>query len=141
VRLELDSGDWIDIAERLNYAQAIRINRALGTPEGPGELVAAVVLRWALRDVVGEPIECPPVEAAGIPSWAIDRMPFDVFQQVTVVAADLLSAEPDPKGSAARLRGSKTAAGSRSRKTSPTRTSSSITPDGPGTISDLRRPA
>lgn len=140
-RLELANGDWVDFANRLNYAQSRRILGAKGTPDAAGTLVAALVLDWALRDVDDAPIDLPAVDVDGIPLAALDRVPFDTFQAMGLHASKIPLSEKDPKGTSGPSLGSARGSRSRSIRSLPTRTSSPTIPDGPGTISSERRRA
>lgn len=135
-RLELPNGDWVDFVGRLNYAQARRIHGAKGTADQLGTLIAATVLDWALRDVDDEPIELPNVDVDGIPLDALDRVPFDIIQAMGLAASKVSVTETDPKARSGPSLGSRRASRSRSIRTLPTPTSSPITPDGPGAISN-----
>jgi hypothetical protein len=100
-RFELPNGDWIDLATRLNYAQAKRLNASAGdSAEVGGTMVAVLAVAWALRDVDDQPIEFPGREVDGIPIEPIGRIPWDHFQLIVGEAADVISGEPDPKGTA-----------------------------------------
>lgn len=130
MRYTLPNGDWVDLVERLNYAQARRIAEA--GDERAGALVAAMVTNWAIRDVDGEPIAFPELRDDGIPIESIARMPFDSFQLIGSAAVDLLPGQPDPKGSSGTSPSSAPERPAASRRTSPRPTSSPITRDGAG---------
>jgi hypothetical protein len=132
VRYTLPNGDWVDLVERLNYAQARRINMAGATPDAAGTIVAAMVTNWALRDVDEQPIDFPGAGPEGVPLDALSRIPFDVFQEIGIRAADILPGQPDPKGSAGTSPGSRLAGRPASRSNSRRSTSSPTTPDGHG---------
>ena len=129
-RLTLPNGDWADFDTRLNYAQAMRIRLANGTPQAEGTFIAALVKAWALRDVEDQPIEFPAREADGIPLEALDRVPFDTFQAMTIHAVSEIEGIPDPKGTGGTSSRSQSARPSTSRRTSPRPTSSSTILDG-----------
>jgi hypothetical protein len=129
-RLTLPNGDWADFDERLNYAQARRIREAVDTLDAEGIFVCALVKAWALRDVDDQPIEFPAREANGIPLEALQRVPFDTFQAMTIHAAEQLEGVPDPKGTSGTSTGSAPAKPSASRRTSPRPSSSRTIQDG-----------
>jgi hypothetical protein len=132
VRYTLPNGDWVDLVERLNYAQARRINMAGATPDAAGTIVAAMVTNWALRDVDEQPIDFPGAGPEGVPLDALSRIPFDVFQEIGIKAADLLPGQPDPKGSAGTSPGSRSGGKPTSPSSSRKRTSLQTIQDGPG---------
>ena len=140
-RLVLPNGDWVDFVGRLNYAQGRRILGAKGTPDAAGTLVAAQITAWALRDIDDRPIDLPTVAVDGIPLEALERIPFDVFQRMGAEAAKVIIGEQDPKDTSGPSLGSVRASRRRSTRSSPTPTSLPITPDGPGTISNVLRRA
>lgn len=138
-RLELPNGDWVDFVERLNYAQARRIQEAEPIDKA-GTLVAALITNWALRDVEGNPIEFPGRSDDGIPLESLNRVPFDTFTFMGGHAADILPNVPDPKGTGGTSSVSARARPSASRRTSPTPTSSPTTRDGLGKLSGPPQP-
>lgn len=139
-RLELDNGDWVDFDDRLNYAQAMRIRLALGSPAAEGTFVAALVRQWALRDTDGNAIEFPGRSDDGVVLEALNRLPFDTFQAMAVHAAEKLEGVPDPKGTSGTSTGSAQGSRSASRRSSTTPTSSNGIQAGLGPISDQHLP-
>jgi hypothetical protein len=136
-RFELPNGDWIDLATRLNYAQAKRLNATIGdAAEAGGTMVAVLATAWALRDVDDQPIEFPGREVDGIPIEAIGRIPFDHFQLIVTEVADLLGEEPDPKGTAGTSPGLPSEEAPASLSSLPTPTSSRTIRAGRGRISN-----
>lgn len=135
MRITLANGDWIDLVDRLNYAQARRINSA---EDKGGTLVAAMATAWALRDTEDQPIEFPGRQNDGIPLEGLERIPFDVFTEIVVAAAALLPGNDVPKAGAGTSPGSRRANGSTSPSSWPTSSSSPITPDGATTTSSGR---
>lgn len=139
-RVTLPNGDWVDLADRLSYAQARRIHLSNGTPDMMAVPFAALVTGWALRDVNDQAIEFPAVADDGIPLDALAHIPWDVFQLLAAAAVDILPDQPDPKDTDGPSTGSKPVAPSRSRPSSQMRTSSPIIQDGPGQTFSAPRP-
>lgn len=137
MRLTLANGDWVDLVDRLNYAQARRINSA---EDKGGTLFAAMATAWALRDVDDQPIDFPSRQNDGIPLEALERIPFDVFTEIVVAAAALLPGSDVPKAGAGTSPGSRRANGSTSPSSWPTPTSSPTIPDGAGETSSPPQP-
>ena len=131
-RVTLPNGDWADLTERLNYAQARRLNAARGTPDAAGTVVAALVVNWALRDVDDAPIEFPGADVDGVQLDALDRIPYETFQMIAAEAVDILPSQPDPKDTAGQSLDSQQGSDSVSPPTLPTPISSQTIPAGPG---------
>jgi hypothetical protein len=135
-RVTLPDGDWVDLTTRLNYAQHRRMTTAKANGlDAVTEGVAAMIVGWSLRDVNGQAIPLPPVEARGIPSAALDLIPFESMEAIADRAAELVKAIRDPKDGAGISPGSPPAPSSPSTPSSPTSTSSPIIPAGPGQTS------
>lgn len=97
-RLTLPNGDWVDLVDRMNYAQRRRIMAASGTPDIAGEGVAALIVNWSLRGLDDQPIPFPGADVDGIPSDALYPVPADVFDLIAEKAVSIFNG-PDPKGS------------------------------------------
>jgi len=140
VRVTLANGDWVDLTDRLNYAQARRLNASRGTEDAAGTMVAALVTAWALRDIEDQPIDLPERADDGIPLGALDRVPYDTFITVAAAAMEILPGQPDPKDTGEQSPDSPPGSRNGSTQISQMPTSSPTFRDGPGGISELPRP-
>lgn len=88
MRVDLPGGDWIELTDRLNYAQMRRI-RATSQAGGDTALegVAAMARGWSLRDAQGVVVPFPGAEVDGVPSEAFDAVPFDLMMAIMEAAA------------------------------------------------------
>lgn len=89
MKVDLGGGDWIELTDRINYAQMRRI-RATSATGGDTALegVASMARGWLLHDAQGAVVPFPGAEVDGVPSEAFDAVPFDVMLAVMAAAAD-----------------------------------------------------
>jgi hypothetical protein len=136
-RLTLANGDWADFDERLNYAQARRVQIAQGTVDYDATFLCAIVKNWALRDKYDQPIPFPPQrEPEGIPLEALWLVPIDTYMELVIFSAKQMKAIEDPKDTGETSTERPQDKGSKSRRTSSTPSSSPTIQDGTGTISN-----
>ena len=102
-RLPLPGGDWIDLHTRLNHAQSRRVRRADRDPEldVQTETVAALAAGWSIKGVDGAEVPYPGGGAEGVPSAALDLIPYEAMVEAFVKAADIIAGGPDPNASTA----------------------------------------
>lgn len=132
-RHPLDGGEWIELVDRLNHAQMRRIRRAAVDVELDSltEGVCAMVTGWLVHDVDGREVPFPALAAEGIASDGLDPLPAETVVAMGLIAVKVAGGQPDPKGSDATSSGSPPAPESTSSRSSQTRSSSTITQDGP----------